>query len=270
MDWVIADLHGMLNTTRHLVDKICSVDDGPHFIFVGDYPDRGPFSRETVDYLLDFPYPAEFLRGNHDDVLDYLLNGQNRSELCEFVVGAVNPASVVRWWMPFGFASTLDSYGVPDSVGPWGPHNALDYTPVAEAFRRAVPESHKQFYRDLKLFWSSDAHFACHAYFRPNEELPRDFRFVPSNRATEVLWGRFAAPRAELPAKVTWSQIGVFGHNSTRDYGHEVPIARSNLRLIDTFACGGGTLTAYCCQTDHFLSVPAADEDLRHSPGQPR
>lgn len=263
MDWVIADLHGMLNTAKHLVDQISCLDGQPHFVFVGDYPDRGPFSMETIDYLLNFPFPADVLRGNHDDVLDHLLNGTCCSDLREFVVGPVNPGSVVRWWMASGFVNTMDSYGVPASVGPSGSHGAFNYTPVAEAFRKIVPESHKQFYRNLKIFWSNETHFACHAYYRPDEELPRDFRFVRSDRLTEILWGTFAASSlAALPTQTRWSKIGVFGHSHTRNYGSNTGISRSHLRLIDTCACGGASMTAYCCQTDTFLAVPAAPEDM--------
>lgn len=261
MDWVVADLHGMLNTAKRLVDQILSRDSQPHFIFVGDYADRGPFSRELVDYLLNFPHPADFLRGNHDDVLDYLLNGRCFSDLGQFLGGAVNPSTVVRWWMFNGFASTMNSYRIPASVGPTGVYGAFDYTPVADAFRQVVPESHRRFYRKLKVFWNNETHFACHAYYWPDEELPHNFGQVPAVRATDVLWGSFAGSVTGLPTRTRWSKIGVFGHNGTKNYGSKTGISRSQIRLIDTGACHGASLTAYCCQTDEFLSVPAAVED---------
>jgi hypothetical protein len=103
MDWIVGDLHGMLHTLKRLVERVASVDESPRFVFVGDYADRGPFSRALVDYLLAIPFPAEFLRGNHDDVLDYLLNGECCSELGELMIGRVTPGNACQWWLENGF-----------------------------------------------------------------------------------------------------------------------------------------------------------------------
>jgi hypothetical protein len=264
MDWVIGDLHGMFHTLKRLVDRVASQDESPHFVFVGDYPDRGPFPREIVDYLLEFPFPADFLRGNHDDVIDYLVNGVCCSELGDLMIGRVTPANACRWWLDNGFLATLYSYGVPDSSAPGGFYGWFDYSPVAEEFKDTVPEAHKRFYRSLKMFWESETHFACHGFFRPDLELPRDMRFVPSDLYTDVLWSRFPGSRArgiESPVPV-WDRIGVFGHTPVEVYGSTDAIRFPKIRLIDTGAWLGRHLTAYCCQTDEFVQQSAAKEDM--------
>ena len=46
-------------------------------VFVGDYIDRGPRSREVVDYLLRRPYRCVFLMGNHERMLLNFLGGED-------------------------------------------------------------------------------------------------------------------------------------------------------------------------------------------------
>jgi len=46
-------------------------------VFVGDYIDRGPRSREVVDYLLNRPYRCIFLLGNHERMLLNFLGGED-------------------------------------------------------------------------------------------------------------------------------------------------------------------------------------------------
>jgi hypothetical protein len=72
MIWAIGDIHGMFDPLKRLfagirkreylgekVDKI---------IFMGDYMDRGPSSKEVIDYLLGLEYETVFLAGNHEDM----------------------------------------------------------------------------------------------------------------------------------------------------------------------------------------------------------
>lgn len=255
----------MLHTLRRLVERVASRDASPHFVFVGDYADRGPFSRELVDYLLEFPFPADFLRGNHDDVIDYLLNGTCASDLGDLMVGRVTPGNVCAWWLENGFLATLDSYHVRDSSEPSGIYGWADYSPVAEDFKKAVPEAHKRFYRALKMFWECDTHFACHGFLRPEADFPRNLGAIPAAFHTEMLWSRFPASRFRgiQSAVPVWTKTGVFGHTPVEIYGSTEAIRFPKIRLIDTAAWLGRHLTAYCCQTDEFLEQPTATEDAQ-------
>ncbi len=79
--WVIGDIHGMYDPLKMLVDHIRYVkyDTGEDakLIFLGDYIDRGPCSREVVDLILSLADEFELvcLAGNHEDMMLQFLNG---------------------------------------------------------------------------------------------------------------------------------------------------------------------------------------------------
>ncbi|MEQ8470265.1 MAG: metallophosphoesterase family protein [Marinoscillum sp.] len=82
---VISDIHGCYSTLQSLISKI-SLTDNDQLIFLGDYINKGPSSKEVLDYIIRLSsdynvYPA---LGNHDKMLlDYLLepSNPNHSEL---------------------------------------------------------------------------------------------------------------------------------------------------------------------------------------------
>src|SRR2546421_9431211 len=98
MRWVIGDVHGMLRPLRALVSEIETRDSSlPEFWFVGDYVNRGPESRGVIDFLLGLKR-ARFCRGNHDDVLDMILNGESYCQHPD----AQNPVAAFMWFIHFG------------------------------------------------------------------------------------------------------------------------------------------------------------------------
>ncbi|MDR1875522.1 MAG: metallophosphoesterase [Synergistaceae bacterium] len=72
MIWVIGDIHGMFDPLKRLFAGIRKREyDGEaveKIIFIGDYMDRGPSSREVIDYILALEYETVFLAGNHEDM----------------------------------------------------------------------------------------------------------------------------------------------------------------------------------------------------------
>ena len=67
---------------------------------------RGADSRGVIDLLATLPRTT-FLRGNHDDVLDLLLNGE-----CYICHPTARERLVAfKWFMQHGLAETLMSYG---------------------------------------------------------------------------------------------------------------------------------------------------------------
>lgn len=76
--WVIGDIHGMFDPLKRIVDYIRFrkhfKDDETSetkLIFIGDYIDYGPSSKEVVDLLLELKKEFEcvFLCGNHEDMM---------------------------------------------------------------------------------------------------------------------------------------------------------------------------------------------------------
>ena len=73
--WVVGDIHGMLDPLVALLNTICTIEYGQQrqvlIVFLGDYIDHGPCSREVIDALLDLrrEFSAVFLAGNHEDMM---------------------------------------------------------------------------------------------------------------------------------------------------------------------------------------------------------
>jgi len=91
--YVISDIHGCYFTLRELLNKI-GLSKEDEIYFLGDYIDRGPNSKEVIDYLIELKksgYNLHTLKGNHEEmVFDSI-------ELEEWTEGA---------------AETLNSFGI--------------------------------------------------------------------------------------------------------------------------------------------------------------
>jgi len=51
MIWAIGDVHGCLRSLEKLIGQI-SPKDGDKLVFLGDYIDRGPDSKGTIDFCV--------------------------------------------------------------------------------------------------------------------------------------------------------------------------------------------------------------------------
>ncbi len=254
MTYIFGDLHGCFYTLKKLIDKIRKKDESPHFVFVGDYVDRGLNSKQCVELLIQLQSEgAACLRGNHDDVVNWLLNGESVTDMNEMAPAGVKPSllTVGTWWIANGLLTTIKSY-IDVQAG------SYDYDIILKLFVNAVPDDHKKFFSGLKMNWENETHFAGHAFFDPSEPLPRTLDFLPSSAKDDMLWSRFAVKYQQgvgCPLPV-WDKIGVFGHSPMSYYGAVVPIKHGNLRLIDTGAYQDGYLCAFCIeQDDHILQA---------------
>ena len=79
--YAIGDIHGCDDLLSSLLEAIfeeASKDATPPLlIFLGDYVDRGPGSRQVIDQLLDLRERApgaRFLCGNHEEAMLYFLD----------------------------------------------------------------------------------------------------------------------------------------------------------------------------------------------------
>lgn len=264
MKWVISDIHGMFYTFLKLLTNIEEIDSDPTFICVGDYCDRGPFTRQVVDLCIEMQKDGHiFCRGNHDDVLDWILNGFCKSDLREQVVGQVNSMSVIQWWTSNGLIEALKSYDF-DTNAIFRCRTLSDYDNLIRAIRDKIPENHKSFFANLPLSWENDSHFVLHAYVKPSVIFNRFG--LPSylnkmDRIMESMWTRFSDNEISASAIQSWDKIGVFGHTPTVFYNSKEPIKVGKIRLIDTGAVFGEKMTAYCLDTDEFIFARTQRED---------
>ncbi|MFW5753327.1 MAG: metallophosphoesterase family protein [Marinilabiliaceae bacterium] len=101
----VGDIHGCALTFKKMVEEIIQLNKEDVLYCVGDYIDRGPRSKEVVDYILALRknnYQVYTLRGNHEQMLlDARLGG-----------------SAHMLWMMNGGEHTLRSFGVssPDEI----------------------------------------------------------------------------------------------------------------------------------------------------------
>lgn len=257
MDWIFSDIHGCIHTLSSLVRKVRAIDKNPKLIFVGDYVDRGLHSSQVLDYLLMLKTKHEctFLRGNHDDIVSYLLGGKCYTDMNETTNNS-DPYNVFVWWLQNGLYSCLTSYGI---------QLEKESDPL-NTFRNRVSDAHKQFLDSLDLYWSNDSHFACHAFYPPDLILPKHFsNFVPKELQHLSLWGRFPSSVSggiNLPKPCEWDKIGVFGHTPTKIYQSPVPVIQDKIRLIDAGGCFGGYITAYCCDKDDTILQVLDPQDV--------
>jgi serine/threonine protein phosphatase 1 len=95
MRWIVGDIHGMLRPLERLVAAVRAADPDARLMFAGDYVNRGPDARGVVDFLLGLGDTARFVRGNHDDVFDQVLTGENFTG----EIGSDHRAAAFKWFM---------------------------------------------------------------------------------------------------------------------------------------------------------------------------
>lgn len=229
--YAIGDSHGCLASMRALHEAILAdAAAAPAAtrrvaIYLGDYVDRGPASRELLDLLIEAPLPGFeciHLMGNHDALMGDVLAGTGDPLL----------------WLGNGGDAALRSYGVDIAAL----REAAD--PLAElgrALAARVPDSHRRFLAALRLSHVEGDYLFVHAGIRPG--LP-----LTAQAERDLLWIR----EPFLSSTADHGKIVVHGHTPA-----SAPQVRANRIGIDTGACYGGRLTALVLDGDgrRFLQV---------------
>ena len=84
--FIVGDIHGCYNTFKSLVENKIRLTKKDQLFLLGDYIDKGPFSKKTVDYiikLIEKGYKIYPLRGNHED--EKLKTAEKEPELLGWV-----------------------------------------------------------------------------------------------------------------------------------------------------------------------------------------
>ncbi|HLL90429.1 MAG TPA: metallophosphoesterase, partial [Tepidisphaeraceae bacterium] len=251
MRWVIGDVHGMLGPLEALLAAVDRADPDRRLLFAGDYVNRGPDSRGVLDLLVALDR-ARFVRGNHDDILDLIVNGSGR------VPQLINdPGVAVQWFFDQGLVPTLESYGADyfgiESVAARPSHAGIRHV------TDGIPTAHRSFLHELPLVLEEDDLFVCHASWAIDEPDDHVAAKVGADESLKriVLWNRFAD--AEVAAVKRWRRTGYFGHTPVTNYLPDtatdlVPVTGPNVVLVDTAAALGpaGRLTAWCHEEDRY------------------
>ncbi len=223
--FAVGDIHGRCDLITKLHRKI---HDHMHrqtvkaqniIVYLGDYVDRGPHSREVIEHLIDFELPDTqkiFLLGNHEEAM----------------LGFLEDTSIMREWLLYGGQATLMSYGVDVKRLKLNDANSVEATRAT--FAANIPASHRDFLKNLKLSQIIGDYMFVHAGVNPNLPLSEQHR-------ADLLWIRdeFLLSHKPLAKKI------VHGHTISA-----APEVKANRLGLDTGAYATGTLTCAILERD--------------------
>jgi serine/threonine protein phosphatase 1 len=227
--YAIGDIHGrsdLLSRLLHCIVADCRQRPVKRAItvFVGDYIDRGPCSRDVIDLLLRWRENNDtvFLRGNHETFLPRFLAD----------------SETLEDWRQCGGLETLLSYGLQPTINPDRDEQAR----LAEQLADSLPKGHLDFLESLHPFFSCGDFFFVHAGIRPG---------VPIDKQSEedMLWIREEFLAYEQP----FEQFVVHGHTPVQQTD-----LRSNRVNIDTGAFATGLLTCIVIEGCSITRLPAS------------
>ena len=233
--YAVGDIHGRADCLKELQVIINEhAADGRGLkniiVYLGDYLDRGPYVRETIDELIAGPLPgfdAVHLMGNHERMLlDFL-----------------DDPSVLKFWLDNGGMATLLSYGVKVSTGT----SIVFAEDLQNELNSVIPKSHTEFLRNLKLYYKAGDYVFVHAGIRPGVSLEKQ-------DIKDMLWDmeEFSEFEGDHGFRI------VSGHTIQSD-----PLVTPNRIGVDTGAYATGILTCAVLEGDRveFLSSRSAAGD---------
>lgn len=184
---IIGDIAGQYKTLLALIAKMprCKV------LAVGDLIDRGPRSREVIEYFQSNPQHSALL-GNHEHMM-----------LCECRDNGIYQSGI---WFVNGGRTTLKSYG--SMVPQFGPNGIIT----------TIPESVLKWVERLPLYLDLDNVFVSHSFVCPDLTIKQvlDINNLQL-QDYNILWNR------EYPKRMP-GKFQIAGHNShwgLRRFGDE-------------------------------------------------
>jgi len=213
--FAVGDIHGHSIELTELFETL-TTEAGLHpdtdtVVFLGDYVDSGPNTKQVVEQLMEWNehYPHwRFLKGNHEDLmLDALV--YNFRKYGDFYL----------WWNQGGRETTQSYLPIDASV----------YERAIMQPREYIPPHHLEWLNNRPLTHEQDGHVFVHAGFAPRIGLA-------GQTEVDMLWIR------ELFVNSDWDFDGkrvVFGHTPF----HE-PLVMPNKIGIDTVFHDFGKVTA--------------------------
>lgn len=175
--FAVGDIHGCAAELRALL-SILPIDASSTVVFLGDYIDRGPSSKEVVDVILELKRRCRVvtLMGNHESMLLEFLDGSDPRKVARFIYN--------------GGSSTLASYA--DESGAWH-----------------MPPQHLAFFRELRMLHDDGANLFVHAGL-PDVPIAK---IDPKEHAEHLLWIR----REFFESRFPWARRVVHGHTPVRE-----------------------------------------------------
>lgn len=151
--FAVGDIHGCFDKLQALMGLIDIDAARDTLVFVGDYIDRGPRSKEVVDYVMGLGKTMQqvvFLKGNHEFMLQRYLDGE-----------------AMDMFLANGGDATLGSYM--RAGGDWDGH--------------PIPPDHLAFFSGLGLYHETEDFIFVHGGLKPGVPIEKQ-------REWDMLWIR--------------------------------------------------------------------------------
>jgi serine/threonine protein phosphatase 1 len=226
----VGDVHGNVAALDDLLRQLTGVvSQDDVVVFLGDYIDRGPSTKECINAILALEYDIEAevvcLCGNHEDWLLRTLRDYRRHS----------------WLLGMEAFDTIRSYSVDaaralrDAVSKAGPELYLgDCALPYEVFFDCVPQAHVRFFESLRSFYQSPDCVCTHGGLDPRVSG------VQGQAREALIWGA-----GGFPSHYDGAETVVYGHWNNADLnidGWPAPMVLGRTIGVDTIA--HGVLTA--------------------------
>jgi Calcineurin-like phosphoesterase len=226
---VIGDVHGCYNTLKELYKRVKDKYPAIEIYCVGDLVDRGNFSCEVVDFMIENKIP--FTTGNHDFMFYSFMK---------------DPESFMgRTWLFNGAEKTMESYRNMEEKM----QQHLDIIEKAPLFFNLIDcfVSHAGISEYYKEFLSSK--------FEDNLGDLKELLIDDVSEDFGILWTR--------DKLLNLGKLQVVGHTRANEVHFS---EENNVIYIDTSVYTGNKLSAVIVNDNKItdiLSVPTIDEDIR-------
>lgn len=136
----IGDIHGCHVALTTLLEQIAPMPED-RLVFLGDYIDRGPASREVIESLLRLKSESRtvFLHGNHEAM----------------ILDAREDSLKANVWQSYGGFEALISY-----------HAEYD-----QKWAEVIPDSHWEFFGQTERYFETESHIFVHACLDGEAEM---------------------------------------------------------------------------------------------------
>jgi len=174
--FAIGDIHGCAQELELLLKKL-PLSKETLVIFLGDYVDRGPYSKEIIDIILELKtkVPVVGLKGNHEKMFLEFLENKTTQDAAAFIFN--------------GGGATLASYA--DDFGNYD-----------------IPEMHQKFLKALLPYFETEDYVFVHAGL-PNISLKQLSKIKTHD---DLFWIREDFFNSDF----NWGKLIIHGHTPTK------------------------------------------------------
>ena len=200
--WVIPDIHGCAKTLKALIEEMIKPSKHDWLYFLGDYIDRGPGSKEVIDYLMHLQYEdynIRLLMGNHED---YLVKSYEEEINLKSLFGLKYKNRKKKEWLFHGGKETMESFKLDDL--------------------KDFPPKYVEWMKNLEYYIELENFILVHAGFNFNSENP--FQDKES-----MLWVR----DFEIDSNIVKNKKIIHGHVPVSLEFIDISIKNKSYKFID-------------------------------------